>query len=112
MRRRMMQDSEQHAIRGRLEQRLALLTRRAGKIGTDLRRPQNPDWEERATEIENDEVLESLDSSTLDEVNQIQSALERIKAGTYGICVSCGQPVGEKRLDAVPHAATCINCVS
>ena len=55
-----MQDSERNVIRGRLEQRLAQLTRRAGKIGTDLRRPQNPDSEERATETENDEVLESL----------------------------------------------------
>jgi len=107
-----MQDSERNVIRGRLEQRLVQLTRRAGKIGTDLRRLQNPDSEERATETENDEVLESLDSSTLDEVTQIQSALERIKAGTYGICLGCGQSVGEKRLEAVPHAATCINCAS
>ena len=107
-----MQDSERNAIRGRLEERLAQLTRRAGQIGTDLRRPQNPDWEERATEIENDEVLESLDTSTLDEAKQIQSALERVSAGTYGIFLSCGQPVGEKRLEAVPHAAICINCAS
>ena len=107
-----MRDSERDAIRERLQQRLDQLTRRAGQIGNDLRRPQNPDWEERATEIENDEVLESLDSSTLEEVKLIQAALDRVSAGTYGICMSCGQPVGEKRLDAVPHAATCIDCAS
>ena len=85
---------------------------RAGKIESDLRKPQNPDWGERAIEIENDEVLETLDSSTLEEVKQIQAALERVNAGTYGVCLSCGQPVGDKRLEAVPHAATCINCTS
>ena len=100
------------AIRNRLQERLALLTVRAGKIETDLRKPQNQDWEERATEIENDEVLESLDSTTLEEVKQIQSALERINAGTYGTCLGCGRPVGDERLQAVPHAATCINCAS
>lgn len=105
-----MKDERLAAIRRRLEERLALLTVRAGKIESDLRKPQNPDWEERATEIENDEVLESLDTTTLEEVQQIQSALERLSAGTYGICLSCRKPVGDQRLQAVPHAATCINC--
>ena len=71
-----MKDDGLAAIRNRLEERLALLTVRAGKIESDLRKPQNRDWEERATEIEDDEILESLDLSTLEEVKQIQSALE------------------------------------
>ena len=107
-----MRDSERDEMHARLEQRLEVLTRRAGKIGTDLRRPQNRNWEERAIEIENDEVLENLDSSTLDEVKQIQAALERVGSGTYGVCLSCGQPVDQNRLQAVPHAATCIQCAS
>ena len=107
-----MKDDGLAAIRNRLEERLALLTVRAGKIESDLRKPQNRDWEERSTEIEDDEVLESLDSTTLEEVKQIQSALERIDAGTYGTCIGCGRPVGHERLQAVPHAATCINCAS
>ena len=79
---------------------------------SDLRKPQNPDWEERATETEGDEVLETLDSSTLEEVKQIEAALKRVDAGTYGVCLRCGQSVGDERLEAVPHAATCINCAS
>ena len=74
---------------------------------SDLRKPQNPDWEERATETEGDEVLETLDSSTLEEVKQIEAALKRVDAGTYGVCLRCGQSVGDERLEAVPHAATC-----
>ena len=107
-----MRHTEVDAIRERLQQRLDVLTKRAGKIENDLRMPRNPDWEDRATETENDEALESLESSTLDEAGQIQAALDRVNAGTYGICLTCGTPVGEKRLEAISHAATCISCAS
>ncbi len=99
-------------VRTRLQQRLDQLTRRARKIGADLRRPQNPDWQERATEAENDEVLEYLDASTLEEVQQLQTALGRIDDGRYGTCSRCGGPIGETRLAAMPFAATCIRCAS
>jgi len=39
-----------------------------------------------------------------------QEALERIKAGTYGICGSCGQPVGMDRLEKEPSATRCVDC--
>ena len=104
--------SQHDALRESLEQRLATLTRRAGKIEADLRKPQNPDWQERAVEIENDEVLEGLDASTSLEVQQIQQALGRLDDGSYGQCTNCGKPIGDARLDAMPHAATCIECAS
>jgi DnaK suppressor protein len=40
----------------------------------------------------------------------ISQALERMKAGTYGRCVECGEEVQQKRLDAVPWARHCIEC--
>jgi DnaK suppressor protein len=40
----------------------------------------------------------------------ISEALDRMKAGTYGLCVECGQEVQQKRLDAVPWARHCIEC--
>ncbi len=58
-----MRHTEVDAIRERLQQRLDEFTKRAGKIENDLRTPRNPDWEDRVTETENDEVLESLESS-------------------------------------------------
>jgi DnaK suppressor protein len=104
--------SEHAEIRTRLQHRLDQLTKRAGKIEADLRKPGNPDWQERAVEKENDEVLERLDTSTLEEVRQLHAALGRIEEGTYGTCAQCGQPIGETRLAAVPHATTCISCAS
>ncbi|HVC03723.1 MAG TPA: TraR/DksA family transcriptional regulator [Candidatus Acidoferrales bacterium] len=43
-------------------------------------------------------------------VADINQALERVDAGTYGRCVSCGKAIPVERLDAVPWAAQCIPC--
>jgi DnaK suppressor protein len=40
----------------------------------------------------------------------VDEALERLKNGTYGLCVSCQGEVQVKRLDAVPWARHCIEC--
>src|SRR5438093_10081934 len=40
----------------------------------------------------------------------VQRALERIEQGTYGTCVVCGQPIPEKRLEALPWAARDVKC--
>jgi RNA polymerase-binding transcription factor DksA len=44
------------------------------------------------------------------EVAEIRTALERIENGTYGICVTCGDKINAKRLQALPYATQCINC--
>jgi RNA polymerase-binding transcription factor DksA len=42
----------------------------------------------------------------------IDAAFERVRAGAYGICVRCGQPIAAARLEARPAAALCIGCAS
>jgi len=99
-------------IKKQLEERLEALTVRVHEIEDDLRSPANPDFAEYATEAEGDEVLESLERSSVQEIEQIHAALRRIEEGTYGECVRCGEDIQEKRLEAVPYATTCINCAS
>ncbi|UFN45532.1 TraR/DksA family transcriptional regulator [Nocardioides okcheonensis] len=41
---------------------------------------------------------------------QLERALARIDDGTYGVCESCGNPIGKNRLMAVPHATLCMSC--
>lgn len=41
---------------------------------------------------------------------ELDAALDRVDAGTYGTCESCGGPIGDVRLDALPAARTCIAC--
>jgi DnaK suppressor protein len=40
----------------------------------------------------------------------VESAVKRIDAGTYGVCESCGNPVGKMRLQAFPRATLCMEC--
>ena len=37
-------------------------------------------------------------------------ALARIDEGTFGVCESCGQPIGKARLQAFPRATLCVSC--
>lgn len=53
-----------------------------------------------------------LSAQALAAVNEIDFALEKIVAGTYGLCEQCGQPIPEARLEALPHAALCVACKS
>jgi DnaK suppressor protein len=41
---------------------------------------------------------------------QNQRALARIESGTYGVCESCGEPIGKARLQAFPRATLCVAC--
>lgn len=45
-------------------------------------------------------------------VSKVQEALKKIADGTYGICESCGEPIGVKRLQARPVTSLCISCKS
>lgn len=97
-------------VRTQLQARLDVLLKRVDEISGDLRRPADRDWQERATENENDEVLENLDESSRAEVAQVRAALRRLDAGTYGHCAKCGAVIGAARLDAMPSATTCVGC--
>ena len=45
-----------------------------------------------------------------DLLEQGERALHRIDAGTYGVCESCGKPIGKARLLAFPRATLCVEC--
>lgn len=104
--------SEFRSLRSELQTRLAALKGRVSKIEGDLKKRAHPDSEERATERENDEVLEGLSTQERSEISQIETALQRIDAGTYGECESCGAKIDPKRLKALPYAIHCIQCAS
>lgn len=43
---------------------------------------------------------------------QARAALDRLKAGRYGVCESCGRTIGEARLAALPWATRCVRCAA
>ena len=89
------------------------LTSRINAIDKDVRHREEPvekDFAEQVTQGENVEVLRALDNEAKAVVQQIDNALLGIKEGTYGVCKSCGNPIAEKRLEAVPYVTLCIKC--
>ncbi len=43
---------------------------------------------------------------------EIDAALERVGAGAYGACASCGGDIGAARLEALPMTRTCVSCAA
>lgn len=56
------------------------------------------------------ELMIELIQSGEESVRNIDSALERIEEGVFGICEMCNKKIGRERLKAVPYAKLCIDC--
>lgn len=54
----------------------------------------------------------SIEQNTLDLLSKANRALERVEAGTYGICESCGKPIPVERLNVLPYSTLCVECAS
>ncbi len=71
-----------------------------------------------ATTHNADSAAEGVDEQIILAENEEQmledteAALDRLEAGTYGICENCGQPIARERLDALPQTAWCIKCAA
>lgn len=99
----------------RLTQRLEDLRERRERIARHTRHREEPlpsDFAEQAIELENGETLVALDGEVRTEIRQIEDALRRLEDGSYGNCIRCGEPVAVRRLEALPHAALCIDCAN
>lgn len=68
------------------------------------------DFEEQATQTQNDEVVDSLETETREELVQIERALERIDQGLGDECESCGEPIDPRRLQVLPYTTVCVDC--
>jgi DnaK suppressor protein len=57
-----------------------------------------------------DPVAVSRSATLLNTIQEIDAALDRIAAGTYGVCVHCGAAIPEERLEFRPFASGCVSC--
>ena len=96
-----------------------LMVRREGLVGQvqaaeaytrerDAEATQDP--ADMAANAYTKELLVSMSANDRQLLESIDGALERIEEGKYGKCVNCGQPIQEKRLEAVPWARLCLRC--
>ena len=106
---------EYEQVRGQLINMLEELDERLAKISSEVKHPDEPvsqNFEEQATQVENDQVLDYLGNSARIEIEQIRHAIDRIDRGEYGECEVCGETINPERLRAVPFTKMCIKCAS
>jgi RNA polymerase-binding transcription factor DksA len=48
----------------------------------------------------------------MDELRQIEAALQRVEDGTYGVCTRCGKPIEMQRLHTLPSTPLCGACAA
>lgn len=66
--------------------------------------------DEQAQSVTNWEQRRAIEQDLELRLKEIDLALEKINAGTYGTCVTCHEPIQERRLEAMPVSIRCINC--
>ena len=61
--------------------------------------------------VSNDNMVENaIDAQQMQELQEIEAALAKIKSKQYGICEMCEDDIGFQRLKVKPHAKYCIVC--
>jgi DnaK suppressor protein len=69
------------------------------------------DIADKASSSYTKEFLFSLSDGERVLLQQIDQALARVEEGNYGLCTNCGNPIPEKRLEAVPWTPYCVDCM-
>ena len=92
------------------EQRDELVARMSDRM-TDVHIDREPDDE---AALASDSSTKEMAVATLERerrtLAEIEAALLRMKKGEYGMCASCGEPIPEARLKALPWARVCVKC--
>jgi DnaK suppressor protein len=107
--------ADYNEVRQNLISMLEELDERLTKITNDVRHSDEEiekDWEEQATQNENNEVQDFLGNSARVEIAAIKQAISRIDLGNYDTCETCGETINPERLKAVPFSVKCIKCAS
>jgi DnaK suppressor protein len=101
------------SFKKRLEERQHTLRRNVSRTEMDGRQSDEDaaqDIADRAASSYNKEFLFHQSNSERQLLQMVQGALQRIRDGLFGQCISCGQEINPKRLEAVPWTRYCIQC--
>jgi DnaK suppressor protein len=104
-------------VRAELESEAAALRADIAKAAADIadrlidsaRDAGDDEADAGAKAFEREQEL-ALTQNAQDLLDQGERALRRIDGGTYGVCESCGKPIGKARLLAFPRATLCVEC--
>jgi DnaK suppressor protein len=110
-------DAELAEVRAELEAEAAGLRKEisqaesqiAARLGDTVAEAGDDEADASSKVFEREHEL-ALTANSRELLEQTERALGRIEAGTYGVCESCGKPIGKARLLAFPRATLCVEC--
>ena len=80
------------------------------RVGQESSDEASEDIVDRANNAYQREFMFNLSGGERRLLRQVESALERLDQGEYGVCDHCQQPIGAQRLKAIPWALYCVDC--
>ena len=108
-----MEKKKLDTFKKRLEERQRELRQAVSRTAQDGREADletAQDVADRAANSYTKEFLFSQSSSERQTLQMVESALGRIREGSFGECIACGEEINPKRLEAVPWTRHCIAC--
>jgi DnaK suppressor protein len=108
-----MEKKKLDTFKKRLEERQGMLRRNVSRTEMDGRLSDEDsaqDIADKAASSYNKEFLFHQSNSDRQLLQMVESALGRIREGCFGQCISCGEEINPKRLEAVPWTRYCIDC--
>jgi len=108
-----MDKKKLEAFKKKLEERQQTLRRTVSRTEEDGRvadQDTAQDIADRAASSYTKEFLFSQSNNERQLLQMVETALQRIREGTFGECVNCGSEINAKRLEAVPWTRYCIAC--
>lgn len=104
-----MTQTEEKKIRSILETRAIELSAATARRDAIVIEKSAESLESRLQAVEREFAVRTLEAGST-KLREVRAALERLREGTYGICVECEERISAKRLAAMPSAALCIRC--
>lgn len=101
---------DEQAIRDQLEKMIAEHDASVAELAGDDDGDDGQQMSDAGEAITSAERNKAVLDSLADQRAQAVAALERLDAGTYGVCTSCGKQIPAARLEARPEAALCVQC--
>ena len=92
------------------QQELRRMVSRTEQDGRTIDDDSAQDIADRAASSYNKEFLFSQSNNDRQLLAMVESALSRLREGSFGECISCGKEINAKRLEAVPWTRHCIEC--
>ncbi len=108
-----MEKKKLEQFKKRLEERQQLLRKTVSRTVQDGRSADEESAQDIADKAANSYTKEFLFHQSTSErqlLQLVEEALTRIREGTFGECINCGNEVNAKRLEAVPWTRYCIAC--